>query len=106
LLEHLDRAIERWRNLLATTTQDTDPKMLALRARVESELKKAEAELQRVKSDRAKGEAMLDLGEELLAQGKLDEAAAQLEKFEKTPGNERPGIAHALRLRAGIAVKR
>ncbi len=37
-------------------------------------------------------------------QGKLDDARAQLERFDKTPGNERPGVARALVLRGGIAI--
>jgi hypothetical protein len=106
IIEHLERAIERWRNLISSTANDNDPKLAVLKLRVIEHGKAAVAELQRVRSERARGEAALELGEELLKQGKPDEASAQLDKFVSTPGNERPGLVRAWKLRASIAVAR
>src|SRR5207237_2517446 len=101
-LDYLEQAIERLRAYLDTTKAAADPKTLGVRAKAEQELKQAESELTREKASRANGDETLGVGEELLRKGRIDEARAQLERYEHTPNNERPGVVRALLLRAGV----
>jgi tetratricopeptide (TPR) repeat protein len=102
-LDYLQQSIERLRAFLDTTKAATDPRTVSERAKGEQELKDAEAALAREKAARAKGEETLSVGEEFLKAGRVDEAKAQVESYEHTPGNERAGVVRALLLRAGIA---
>jgi tetratricopeptide (TPR) repeat protein len=102
-LDQLEQAIERLQLYLAGTKAMTDPVSLQQRARAEKELREAEDERRRVLAAQAKGEAALALGERLLSEGNPDEARAELERFERTPGNERAGVARAFLLRAALA---
>jgi tetratricopeptide (TPR) repeat protein len=103
-LEELDHAIERFKAFLIETGGTTDRALLQLRARSETELKRCEGELSKERAARARGEEALQVAEDAAAQGRLTEAITQVEKFEKAPGNERPGLVRAFVLRARIAL--
>ena len=100
--EYLEQAIERFKTYLANPRSTADP---ARRASIEKELQESEDLLAKDKQARAKGEAALGLGEEFLAQGRVDDAKAQLESYLRAPGNERAGMVRANFLAAGIALK-
>jgi tetratricopeptide (TPR) repeat protein len=102
-IERLEQAIERFRSFLAAVPKG-DPATEAPRRRVERELALAEAELARERVSRAQGEEALTLGEELLRRGQLDEARAQLERYQRGGPNERSGVARASLLRGSLAV--
>jgi tetratricopeptide (TPR) repeat protein len=103
-LEHAEQAIDRFRAFLGATKGVDDPQVAKQRERVEQELSATTDELARERAARARGEETLQLGEELLKQGNLQAARAQLERFEKAPANERAGVVRALLLRGGLAI--
>jgi hypothetical protein len=102
-IHELEAAIERVTMYLNLTANETDPNTLALRTRSQAELQKYKNELARVKAERAKGEEALQVGEEALEAGRFADALAQVDKFERNPGNERTGVVRAYVLRAFVA---
>jgi tetratricopeptide (TPR) repeat protein len=100
-LEFLEDAISRFHTYLDNKKSTQDPKR---RATIEGELKSAEDQLAHERASRAKGEEALAVGEDFLKQGRIDDATAQLDQYERHPGNERAGVARAWVLRAGIAL--
>jgi len=104
-LAHLDKAIDLLRSYLENAKPSADPKVVEQRARAEKELKACEDALAREQAERARGEAALLLGEELWQKGRLDEARAQLERYLRSPGNERAGVVRAAVLQAALAVR-
>jgi tetratricopeptide (TPR) repeat protein len=103
-IEYAEKAIDRFGAYLKETRGADDPQSVKQRERVEHELAAVTDELAKERAARAQGEETLQLGEELLAKGKIAEARAQLERFEKSPGNERSGVARSLVLRGGILI--
>lgn len=103
-LARLEQAVERLRAFL-TSAAEVPPEQ---RSRAKADLDEVEALLQRETAARAEGEATLKLGEELAAQGRLDEAEAQLQRYRASeePPRERAGTARAHRLRGLILGRR
>jgi tetratricopeptide (TPR) repeat protein len=102
-IERLEKSIELYRSYLANTRDSTEPDVIAQRTRAESALGVSLETLGQERAARARGEEALALGEDLVTQGRPADARAQLERFLRTPGNERPGLARAFLLRARIA---
>jgi tetratricopeptide (TPR) repeat protein len=102
-LEYLEEAIDRYRAFQNSTRGMNDPKTNMNRERTEKELKLSLDEIGKEKAERARGEEALKVGEDFLAVGMITEALGQVDKFEKTPNNERPNLARAFMLRGGIA---
>jgi tetratricopeptide (TPR) repeat protein len=102
-LDRLELAIERWETFLSSTAQDADPKVQALRPKVEKELEEARRELTREKSARARGKELLEVAADLLAHGQVAEAEAQLDKYVQS-GLERDGIAAAWLLAGSVLI--
>jgi hypothetical protein len=98
-LAQLADAIERLEAFLAATQNDHEPRNEARRARAEKMLAEARQLLARERADRARGEGALDLGDELVKSGALDDAQAQLDKFERARPRAlgRGARAHAAR---------
>ncbi len=69
---------------------------------VDGEQREAEDWLAKERASRAQGEEALKLGEEFVAQGRPADAQAQLESYERTPNNERPGVTRAHLLRCAL----
>ena len=105
-LDSLHRAIERFKSYLAIVPSSSDPAVAASRKRTEDQLKDAEDELVREESARAEGEEALTVGEELAARGKLAEAEAQVDKYRRRAGNERPGVVRARLLEGTLLAAR
>jgi hypothetical protein len=99
-LEYLVEAIARFHSYLENSKSTQDPKR---RATIEAELKGAEDLLAHERAARASGEEALAVGEDFLKQGRIDDATAQLEQYERSAGKERSGVTRAWMLRASIA---
>ena len=97
-LEYVEQAIEHFKAYIASG-RAADPKRREL---VEGEQKEAEDWLAKERASRAQGEEALKLGEEFVAQGRLPDAQAQLDTYERTPNNERPGVVRAHLLRCAL----